>query len=79
VFDLGDSEILILLFLALLVLGPDEIAPMARRLGLFVGRARRMWANVRADLDREVGWARLEDAGGAKDGENTSEERSSPR
>jgi len=79
VFDLGDSEILILLFLALLVLGPDEIAPMARRLGLFVGRARRMWANVRADLDREVGWARLEDAGGRNDGESADEERSSPR
>ncbi len=63
-FDLGDSEILILLFLALLVLGPDEIPPLARRVGLLLGRMRRMWSNLRVDLDREVGLGALEDGAG---------------
>ncbi|MCL5799605.1 MAG: Sec-independent protein translocase protein TatB [Gammaproteobacteria bacterium] len=68
-FDLGDSEILILLFLALLVLGPDEIPSLARRVGLWVGRMRRLWSNVRADLDREVGLGALEKVAG--DEQNT--------
>ena len=70
-FDLGDSEILILLFLALLVLGPDEIPSLARRVGLWVGRMRRLWSNVRADLDREVGLGALEKVAGDKQNPGT--------
>lgn len=60
-FDLGDSEILILAFLALLVLGPEEIPPLARRAGLFVGRVRRLWSRLRSEIDREVGLDALRD------------------
>lgn len=54
-FELGDSEILILLFLALLVLGPEEIPPLARRLGSLVRGVRGAWSRLRAEIDRETG------------------------
>ena len=59
-FDLGNSEILILIFLALLVLGPEEIPPLARRIGVLAGRLRRMWSHMRSELDREMGLDMLE-------------------
>jgi sec-independent protein translocase protein TatB len=77
VFDLGNSEIVILMFLALLVLGPDEIPPLARRVGQTVGRVRRMWSQLRTDLEREVGFDGFGD--GERPAKAEPEERRSPQ
>ncbi len=39
---------------ALLVVGPEQLPGMARKAGLWVGKARRMLADVKADVDREL-------------------------
>lgn len=49
------SELLVVLVLALVVLGPSRLPEIARTLGLWVGRLRRMYNNFKLELDREVG------------------------
>ena len=53
-FDVGFSEILITMVVALLVLGPERLPRAARFAGLWVRRARAQWASVRAELEREL-------------------------
>ena len=40
--------------IALLVIGPERLPKAARTAGLWVGRARRMVTDVKADIDREI-------------------------
>ena len=53
-FDVGFWELAIIAVIALLVIGPERLPKAARTAGLWVGRARRMVADVKADIDREV-------------------------
>ena len=53
-FDVGFWEIAIVAVVALVVVGPERLPPLARTVGLWVGKARRMVADVKADIDREV-------------------------
>ncbi|MBO66983.1 MAG: twin-arginine translocase subunit TatB [Acidiferrobacteraceae bacterium] len=53
-FDVGFWEVAIIALIALLVIGPDRLPKAARTAGLWVGRARRMVAQVKSDIDREV-------------------------
>ena len=53
-FDVGFSELVLIGIVALLVLGPERLPKVARTAGLWAGRARRMVANVKADIDREL-------------------------
>ena len=53
-FDVGFWELAIIAVIALLVIGPARLPKAARTAGLWVGRARRMVADVKADIDREV-------------------------
>jgi sec-independent protein translocase protein TatB len=54
VFDVGFWEMSLIALIALIVLGPERLPKLARTVGLWVGRARRMVADVKADIDREV-------------------------
>ena len=53
-FDVGFWELAIIAVIALLVIGPARLPKAARTAGLWVGKARRMVADVKADIDREV-------------------------
>jgi len=61
VFDVGFSELALIGVIALIILGPDRLPKAARTAGLWVGRARRMLADVKADIDREVRRSELEE------------------
>lgn len=53
-FDVGFWELVMIGVVALLVIGPERLPRVARTVGLWVGRARRMLASVKADIDREL-------------------------
>jgi Tat protein translocase TatB subunit len=48
--SLGPAEILVILIVALIVLGPDRLPKAARQLGKAVGEVRRWSSNVQDDL-----------------------------
>jgi sec-independent protein translocase protein TatB len=52
-FDLSFWEITVILIVALLVVGPERLPGLARTAGLWMGKARRFVASVKADIDRE--------------------------
>src|SRR5687768_13033558 len=53
-FEVGFTEILLILGLALIVLGPERLPKLASQVGRWVGRARSMARQFRDQLDREV-------------------------
>jgi sec-independent protein translocase protein TatB len=53
-FELSFGEIALILVIALLVVGPEKLPGIARTLGLWLGKARRFAASVKADIDREL-------------------------
>jgi len=53
-FDVGFSEILVILIVALVVIGPEKLPKVARTLGLLTGRMQRYAANLKADVEREL-------------------------
>jgi sec-independent protein translocase protein TatB len=55
VFDVGFSELVLCFFVALVVLGPQKLPPLARALGRWTGRARSYVRNLTAELERETG------------------------
>jgi sec-independent protein translocase protein TatB len=55
VFDVGFSELVVCFLVALVVLGPQKLPPLARALGRWTGRARSYVRNLSAELERETG------------------------
>lgn len=53
-FDIGFSELVLIGFVALIVLGPERLPKAARFVGLWVRRARAQWYSVRGELEREL-------------------------
>lgn len=53
-FDIGFSEILVVLMVALIVIGPEKLPKVARTLGLLTGRLQRYVSNIKADVEREI-------------------------
>jgi sec-independent protein translocase protein TatB len=54
VFDVGFSELILVALVALVVIGPKDLPRVARIAGLWLGRARRTLASVKAEIDREM-------------------------
>lgn len=54
-FDISFAELFLFSILVLLVLGPSRLPEVFRTLGLWMGRMRRVYNNVRQEIDREVG------------------------
>lgn len=50
-FDFGLGEIMVLAFIALIVVGPDQIPNVARLLGTWVRQARTVWARLSQDFE----------------------------
>jgi sec-independent protein translocase protein TatB len=53
-FDIGLTEIIMILVVALVVVGPERLPRVARATGLWIGRMRGFVASVKADIDREL-------------------------
>lgn len=53
-FEVGFTEIILILGIALLVLGPEKLPKLASQVGRWVGRARSMARQLRQQLDEEV-------------------------
>jgi len=53
-FDVGFWEILFILVLALVIIGPERLPGAARQVGLFVGKARRYVEGVRSEVESEL-------------------------
>ena len=53
-FEVGFTEIILILGLALLVLGPEKLPGLAEKVGRWTGRARAMARQLRTQLEHEV-------------------------
>ncbi len=53
-FDVGFWEILLILVMALVIIGPERLPGAARKAGLFVGKARRYIEGVRTEVEQEL-------------------------
>jgi len=53
-FDIGFSELFVILVVGLLVIGPERLPKVARTLGALFGRLQRYVNDVKADISREV-------------------------
>ena len=52
--DIGFSELLIVVFIAIVVLGPEKLPEAMVKLGRFVGKIRRMWDDATRDIKKEI-------------------------
>ena len=53
-FDIGFWEVTLIGIVALVIVGPERLPGLARTVGLWVGKGRRMIADVKRDIDREI-------------------------
>lgn len=53
-FEVGFTEIILILGLALVVLGPEKLPGLAQKIGRWTGRARSMARQLRTQLEQEV-------------------------
>lgn len=53
-FDIGFSELALVMVVALIVVGPERLPRLVRTAGLYLGRARRAVAAIKADVQREL-------------------------
>ena len=58
-FDVGFWEILLILVLALIVLGPERLPQAARTVGYWVGKARRYVEGVKSEVEKEFDGSEL--------------------
>ncbi|MDX1697248.1 MAG: Sec-independent protein translocase protein TatB [Thiohalobacterales bacterium] len=61
-FDVGFSEIIFIMVIALLVVGPERLPRIARTAGLWIGKMRGFVTSVKADIDRELATEELRKA-----------------
>ncbi len=53
-FDVGLWEMLLILVLALVIIGPERLPGAARKAGFYVGKARRFIEGVRTEVESEL-------------------------
>ena len=53
-FDVGFTEILLLSFIGLMVLGPERLPRVARTLGGMARKARSSWLSLRRSIEAEM-------------------------
>ena len=60
-FDIGASELLVIVVVAILVIGPKDMPAAMRAAGRWIGKMRRMSYHFRAGVDEMVRQAEMED------------------
>ena len=53
-FDIGFFEIVVIVIVALIVVGPERLPGLARKAGLWVAKIKGFVTSVKADIDREI-------------------------
>jgi len=53
-FDIGFSEIVLVVIVALLVVGPKEFPSLVRNIGSWLGKTRHFMSAVKTEFDREI-------------------------
>lgn len=53
--DVSFSELVLILIVGLLVFGPEKLPEVVRTAGMWIGKMRRSFAQIRSDIEREVG------------------------
>ena len=51
-FDIGGLELLLIAVVALLVIGPERLPETLRTIGLWLGRLRRSFTSVKAEIEK---------------------------
>lgn len=52
-FDIGFSELFLVLVVALIVIGPERLPTVARKVGRFIGKAKRSFDSVKREVQSE--------------------------
>jgi sec-independent protein translocase protein TatB len=55
VFDIGFTELLLCLVVALVVIGPEQLPGTVRTVGLWIGRMKRSLRDTRNEIERQIG------------------------
>jgi len=53
-FDIGFQELMLIMVVALLVIGPERMPGLVRKAGLWFGKARRFITSVKDDINQEL-------------------------
>lgn len=53
-FDVGFTEIMLIMVIALIVVGPERLPALARTIGRWVAKARTIVTSVKAEVEREI-------------------------
>ena len=53
-FDIGFSELMVVMVVALVVIGPERLPKVARTLGHLWGRGQRYVNGIKADIERDM-------------------------
>lgn len=54
-FDVSFSELVLILIVGLLVFGPEKLPEVVRTAGLWIGKMRRTFTQMRSEIEREMG------------------------
>jgi len=55
VFDIGFTELLVCLVVALVVIGPERLPETVRTIALWIGRLKRSLRETRTEIERQIG------------------------
>jgi len=53
-FDIGFSELFLVLVVALVVVGPERLPALARKVGRYVSKAKQTFENVKREVESEL-------------------------
>ncbi len=53
-FDIGFTELALLMLIGLIVLGPERLPRVVRTLGLYLRKARSAWGSVKQSIEAEL-------------------------
>ena len=52
---MGELELLLIVVVALVVIGPERLPEALRTLGLWLGRLRRSFTSIKSEIEKEIG------------------------
>jgi len=55
VFDIGFPELILVLVVSLLVIGPERLPETIRSIALWLGRLKRSFSEIKAEIETEIG------------------------
>ncbi|MFK8013595.1 MAG: Sec-independent protein translocase protein TatB [Marinicellaceae bacterium] len=53
-FDVGFSELFMIMVISLIVIGPERLPGVAKKIGKYIGKAKRTFENVKREVQSEL-------------------------